>query len=67
MASYKTYKTGAQRYNDRMDKIFAKSKELNEKNHGVDRFGSSKAHALEKMKGEKKERKYSRALENKEK
>jgi hypothetical protein len=51
MASYKTYKTGAQRYNDRMDKIFAKSKELNEKNHGVDRFGSSKAHALEKMKG----------------
>ena len=46
------YKTGAQRYNDRMDKIFAKSKELNEKYHGKDSFGSGphKAKALVKAK-----------------
>lgn len=36
------YKTGAQRYNDKMDKIFARSKELNEKYHGKDSFGSEK-------------------------
>ena len=31
------YKTGSQRYNDRMDKIFSTAKELNEKYHGEDR------------------------------
>ncbi len=36
------HKTGAQRYNDRMDKIFARSKELNMKYHGKDSFGSTK-------------------------
>ena len=45
------YKTGAQRYNDRMDKIFARSKELNEKYHGKDSFGSSKGKALRDKKG----------------
>ncbi len=47
------HKTGAQRYNDRMDKIFTRSKELNEKYHGKDSFGSNKAKskALEKKKG----------------
>jgi len=35
------HKTGAQRYNDKMDEIFARSKELNMKYHGKDSFGSS--------------------------
>lgn len=50
------YKTGAQRYNDRMEKIFEKSKELNEKYHGKDSFGSSKhiGKALDKAKKEEK-------------
>ena len=43
------YKTGAQRYNDRMDKIFQRSKELNMKYHGVDHFGSQD-HRSEAMK-----------------
>lgn len=55
--SMANYKTGAQRYNDRMDKIFATSKVLNEKYHGVDRFGSEK----KSSKGRKK------ALEQKKK
>lgn len=40
--------TGAQRYNKRMDAIFAKSKELNEKYHGKDSFGSAKSKAINK-------------------
>ena len=42
-------KTGAQRYNDRMDRIFARSKELNEKYHGKDSFGSKKKEVAKKM------------------
>jgi len=37
--------TGSQRYNARMDKIFEESKRLNEKYHGVDRFGSQQRKA----------------------
>lgn len=50
------HKTGSQRYNDRMDKIFSSSKELNEKYHGKDSFGSnsSKSKALNKAKKETK-------------
>lgn len=45
------HKTGAQRRNDRMDKIFANSKELNEKYHGKDSFGTqAKSKALDKKK-----------------
>jgi hypothetical protein len=45
------YKTGAQRYNDRMDKIFAHSKELNEKYHGKDSFGTQKSKSKALSKG----------------
>ena len=41
--------TSAQRYNKRMDEIFARSKVLNEKYHGKDSFGS-KHKALSKAK-----------------
>jgi len=44
------HKTGAQRYNDKMDKIFARSKELNEKYHGKDSFGSAKSKAIKAKK-----------------
>jgi len=47
--------TGAERYNARMDKIFAKSKELNEKYHGKDSFGTqAKTKAIHAKMGEKK-------------
>jgi hypothetical protein len=47
--------TGAQRYNNRMDKIFARSKELNEKYHGKDSFDSkSKSIDKKEYKGIKK-------------
>lgn len=46
--------TGAQRYNARMDAIFAKSKELNEKYHGKDSFGTqAKSKAIHAKMGKK--------------
>ncbi len=55
------YKTGAQRYNDKMSKIFERSKELNKKYHGVDHFGSqdNRSEAMKKSQGK------SKALKNK--
>lgn len=47
------YTTGAQRYNKRMDAIFAKSEELNKKYHGKDSFGSAKSKALHSKSTEK--------------
>jgi hypothetical protein len=55
--------TGAQRYNNRMDKIFAKSEELNKKYHGEDHFGSSKKEVESKKKSVAKKMKKSWATE----
>ena len=46
------YKTGAQRYNDRMDKIFKRSEELgNHTLHGSTEKSSAMSKALEAKKG----------------
>ncbi len=45
------YKTGAQRYNDRMDKIFKKSVELGHHTlHGTTEAHEKKKHVAKKMK-----------------
>ncbi len=51
------HKSGAQRYNDRMDKIFEESKRLNMKYHGVDHFGSqdNRSEAMKKALEKKKD------------